>query len=136
MNLRNKKKLIARVLKVGTDRIILESARKEEIKEAITRQDIRDLKKEGVIKLKPISGRRRNVKRKTKRRGGSIKRKVKRKKQEYVIMTRRLRQYLNTLKKKNKITTKEYHDLRKRIKAREIKTVSNLKEIVGEVTEK
>ena len=136
MNLRNKKKLIGRVLKVGTDRIILDSSRKEEIKEAITRQDIKDLKKERVIKIRPISGRRKNVKRKTKRRGGSVKKKVKKRKQEYMIITRKLREHLKTSLKKNELTNEEYQNLRKRVKARDIKTVSQLREIVKEIVEK
>ena len=70
MNLNTKKRLAARTLKVGLGRIKFDIERLDEIKEAITKQDIKDLKESGAIKIKEISGRRTNVKRKTIRRAG------------------------------------------------------------------
>jgi len=49
MNLGKKKLLAARTLKVGKARIFFVDSRKSEIKEAITKQDIRDLKQDGAI---------------------------------------------------------------------------------------
>ncbi len=43
MNLRTKKELAAKALKVGKERIVFVEARLDEIKEAITKQDMRDL---------------------------------------------------------------------------------------------
>ena len=60
MNLRKKKELAARILKVGKERIIFSQQRLNEIKEAITKQDIRDLKRDGAITVREISGRRKN----------------------------------------------------------------------------
>ena len=54
MNLRKKKILAAKALKVGKERIIFLKPRLEEIKEAITKQDIKDLYKEGAIKIKEV----------------------------------------------------------------------------------
>ena len=58
MNLRKKKILAARLLKVGKDRIKFVSERITEIKEAITKQDIRDFVKENIIVVKELRGRR------------------------------------------------------------------------------
>ena len=43
MNLEKKKALAAKILHVGKERIVFNSERLAEIKESITRQDIRDL---------------------------------------------------------------------------------------------
>ena len=58
MNLRRKKELASRALKVGKERISFVESRLDEVKEAITKQDIHDLKKDGAIEIKNISGRR------------------------------------------------------------------------------
>ena len=130
MNLRSKKKLIAKVLKVGVNRIILESSRSTEIKEAITRQDIRDLKKEGVIKIKEIKGRKKNIKRKTKKRGGSVRKKVNKRKQDYVAITRKLRNYVKNMKTKGRISKEEHQELRKKIKSRAFRDLAHLRDAI------
>ena len=59
-----KKELAAKALKVGKGRIKFVNARLDEIKEAITKQDIKDLVLSGSIIINPIKGRRKNIKRK------------------------------------------------------------------------
>jgi large subunit ribosomal protein L19e len=56
MNLLNKRILAAHVLGVGKDRLWFDMDRAEDIKAAITREDIRVLIREGVIRLKPVKG--------------------------------------------------------------------------------
>ena len=73
MNLEKKKMLAARTLGVGKARIIFNVARINEIKEAITKQDIRDLAADKAILIREIKGTKKKVKRKTRRRAGSIK---------------------------------------------------------------
>ena len=85
MNLGKKKNLAKRTLKVGKERIIFIKSRLEDIKEAITRQDIRDLNAEGAILVREIKGRTKIKKRK--KTPGKIKKKVSKRKQEYVKMT-------------------------------------------------
>ncbi len=126
MNLRNKKKLIARVLGVGADRVKLISV--EEIKEAITRQDILDLKKRGLIKIKEKKGKKRGKKRKARKREGSRKKTIKH--DDYVKITRKLRGYIKNLKNKGRITTEVYYDLRKKIRARKFRSLNHLKQEV------
>ena len=128
MNLKKKKALAAKTLKVGKGRISFLKPRLDEIKEAITRQDIRDLKKEGAIVIKEIKGRRK-VKKTSKKKGpGKIKKKVSKRKKDYVIMTRKLRKYISELKKQGKISNEECKDIRKNIRNKIFKSKSHLKE--------
>jgi len=127
-----KKELAAKALKVGKDRIKFVRVRIDEIKDAITKQDIRDLVDSGAIIVKPIKGRRKNVKRRNKRGTGKIKKKVKKRKQEYVKTTRKLRHYVKTLKTQGKINKEEEKSLRKEIRNRTFKSKSHLVNHIGE----
>jgi large subunit ribosomal protein L19e len=129
MNLESKKKLAAKALNVGTGRIKFDESRLDEIKEAITKQDIRDLHAEGAIKLREIHGRKTKEKKKqTRRKAGKRRMKVKGGKQEYVILTRKLRRYINELREQEKIDEDKYTSLRKRIKMKHFKSKRHLKE--------
>ena len=128
MNLAKKKILAAKALGVGKERIILNKERVSEIKEAITRQDIRDLASSGAISVRAISGRKAHAVRKTRRRFGSIRKKVKTSKQDYIHLTRKLRAYLQELRKHEKITEEKYWQLRKQVRARMFKSKVHLKE--------
>jgi ribosomal protein L19E len=127
MNLRNKKELVARMSKVGKDRVKFTRARMDEIKEAITKQDFKELIQSGAIVIKPIKGRRTNVKRRNRRGPGKIKKKVNTRKQDYVIMTRKLRAYSKAMEEQGKITREEHKEIRKRIRNRAFKSKANLK---------
>jgi large subunit ribosomal protein L19e len=126
-----RKALAAQVLGVGKRRITFDSDRLADIKEAITKQDIRDLHKAGIIEIKPVSGRRTKKKRKTKKGPGKVKKKIKKRKQEYVKLVRKLRRYVKELKKQERLDKEEHADLRKKIKARTFRSKSNLKEHLG-----
>jgi len=127
MNLRKKKELAARTLNVGKDRIIFLESRLNEIKEAITKQDIRDLKQEGVILVKEKRGRRKNVGRKRARKTGKIKKKVDKSKRDYISLTRKLRRYTSELKKQERLSPEKIKELRKKIRNSEFKSKANLK---------
>jgi len=131
MNLRNKKELASRALKVGKERIIFVSERKDEIKEAITKQDIRDLYKDRAIKIKEISGRKKVVGRKRKRGPGNIKKKVNTRKRDYVIMTRKLRAYVKSLRERGELSVEEAKDIRKKIRNKTFKSKANLRDYIG-----
>ena len=60
MNLGKKKQLAIRTFGVGKERIIFVKSRLEEIKEAITKQDIRELYREGAIRIQEPKGRRKS----------------------------------------------------------------------------
>jgi len=128
MNLRKKKELAAKTLGVGKNRVIFSNEGLAEIKEAITKQDIKGLQSEGIIGIKPIKGRKKIKKRKTRRGDGKIKKKVNKRKQIYVKITRKLRGYIMDLRDKGKIDRELYWDLRKKIRMRDYKSKAHLKE--------
>ncbi len=133
MDLSKKKILAARTLEVGKSRIIFIKERLSEIKDAITKQDIRDLYKEGAIKIKEIKGRRKITKRKRSRGIGKIKKRPNQKKRNYLILTRKLRKHLASLKDQGKISKEDLISLRKRIRNKQFKSKANLKENLKEV---
>jgi large subunit ribosomal protein L19e len=132
MNLRNKKELAAKVLEVGKNRIVFLEDSLKEIKEAITRQDILDLHSAGAIQIKDVAGRRKIVKRKNRRRTGKIKKIVNNRKQEYVIITRKLRTYLRFLLKTEKVDREKSREIRKQIRARKFKSKRHMKESLAQ----
>jgi len=132
MKLDKKKQLAARVLNVGKGRIIFDNMHLDEIKEAITKQDIRDLHKSGAIRIRDEKGTRKIEKRKTKKRAGKKKKKINRKKQEYVRITRKLRAYVFELKNQKKINSEQYKKLREKIKSRAFRSKAHLKEYLLE----
>ena len=127
MKLGTKKELAAKTLKVGKDRVTFVTERLPEIKEAITKEDIRGLVQSGAIEVKGVKGRKTNVARKNRRGTGKIKLKVNKRKQEYVIITRKLRTYVAGLKDQGKLTGDEVKEIRKRIRNRAFKSKANLK---------
>ena len=133
MNLAKKKELAKRTLGVGKNRIIFNKEGIAEIKEAITKEDIKNLHKEGIIEIKPIKGRKRIEKRKRRRGPGKIKRRVTNRKQIYVKITRKLRAYIKELRNNNSIDKNTYKELRNKIKMRNFKSKSNLKEYLNSV---
>jgi large subunit ribosomal protein L19e len=131
MNLRAKKQLAAKALNVGKERIIFVNERLEEIKEAITKQDIRDLYQDKAIMVRTIKGRRVKPNKKKRRSVGNVRKKVNVRKKQYVIMTRKLRRHLSELKKQGKMDPKEVKALRKKIRNRIFKSKSHLKDYIG-----
>lgn len=132
MNLAKKKDLAAKVLKVGKNRIVFVEEHLGEIKEAISRMDILDLHKSGAILIKEVNGRKKIVKRKHRRRTGKIKKKVNGRKQEYVIITRKLRKFVRGLVRVGAVDKEKNRELRKQIKARKFKSKRHLKENLEE----
>ncbi len=130
MNLKKKKRLAKRALKTGKNRIVLLQSRLDEIKEAITKQDIRDLKKAGAITIKETKGKRKKIK-KTRRSPGNIRKKTTKRKKEYTIMTRKLRSYLAEVKKQGNISKEDVSEIRKKIRNRDFRSKAHLKEYIG-----
>ncbi len=133
MNLKSKKNLASKALKVGIERVKFEKDSLAEIKEAITKEDMRALKEEGAISIIPVKGRKTNVKRRNPRGTGKIKKKVNVRKRNYVIMTRKLRSYVKGLKSKGVISKEEVKEIRKKIRNKAFKSQSNLKSYIGEI---
>ena len=131
MNLRTKKNLAAKTFGVGKERIVFTNERIEEIKEAITKQDMRDLQKDGAIIIKEIGGRGKNVKKKRKRGVGKIRRRVNTRKKDYVILTRKLRKIVKEAKKEGKLEKEEAKEIRKKIRNKLYRSKAHLKERMG-----
>lgn len=130
MDLSKKKALAARTLGVGEGRILFNVNRISEIKEAITKQDIRDLVANNSIFVKEIKGRKVKEKRK-RRRAGSIRMRPNNRKREYIILTRKLRSYLAEIRKHGSINNEEFLELRKGVRSKIFKNKAHLKEHIG-----
>lgn len=133
MNLRKKKELAAKALKVGKGRISFNSENLSEIKEAITKQDILSLKQEGIISIKPIKGRKKIERRKTRRGPGKIKKTIRNRKQVYVKITRKLRVYLMGLRDKGAVERELYWTLRKKIRMRDFRSLAHFKDYLKSI---
>lgn len=131
MNLRKKKELAVRTLKVGKGRIVFLKSRLEEIKEAITKQDIRDLHHDGAILIKEVKGRKKNVKKKKRRTVGDVRKKINTRKQDYVKMTRKLRKHVAEMKKQGKLSKEDAGDIRKKIRNKIYRSLAHLKTYIG-----
>lgn len=131
MNLNKKKELAAKTLRVGKGRLQFKQENLNEIKEAITRQDIKQLNQEGIITIKPIKGRKKNVTRKHRRGPGKIKMKVNKRKQEYVKITRKLRAYAMSLRERGVLERELYKKIRNKIRMREFKSKAGMKDFLN-----
>ena len=122
MKLQVQKRLASSILKKSKKKISIDNSRLEDVKEAITRFDIKSLISDGAIKLKPVKGpskvRTRKLKEQKKkgRRTGQGSRKGKAtarlsQKNSWMIKIRNQRELLKELKENNKIENKTYRDL-------------------------
>lgn len=130
MNLRSKKEMAARTFKVGKEKILFVKSRIEDIKEAITKQDLRDLKTDGAIVIKEKKGRKKVVKKRN-RSIGNVRKKPNVRKRNYVIMTRKLRSYVAEMKKQGKLSDEEVKEIRKKIRNKQYRSKAHLKEQIG-----
>lgn len=136
MNLNKKKLLAARTLKVGIERIFFVPSRLGEIKEAMTKQDIRDLHKEEIILIKPVKGRKKSTQRKSKKGQGNKRKNIRKKKRNYLLITRKLRRHLRELRSKGEVSGERIKEMRKKIRARDYKSKAHMiSQIKGEEDE-
>jgi large subunit ribosomal protein L19e len=143
MKLNNKKALIARMLGVGKSRVFIDNNRLNEIKEAITKADLRSLVKKGVIGKTPVRGISRyriREKRLLKRRGrrvgigGRKGNKTARNppKKLWMIKIRLQREFLRVLKEKGLVSTEIYRKLYMMAKSGFFKSRRHLKIYIEE----
>jgi large subunit ribosomal protein L19e len=126
MDLGKQKDLASRTLGVSKKRIKFDAStpeKREELKEIISRETVRELKEEGLIKVSPkkgISRTRANKlaeqKKKGRRKGqgsrkGTFKARVGGTKRLWVVKIRALRSLLKKLKDEGKLDTKTFRDL-------------------------
>jgi large subunit ribosomal protein L19e len=132
--LKAKKTMAAKVLGVGANKVWFDPLRLNEIKEAITKQDIQDLIKDKAIKKKPSLGIKRRagkerLKRKMKgRRRNEGKIKFKKSDGNYPKRIRKLRSFLKNLKQSNKISKEQNKKIYRLIKAGVLKNKQSILE--------
>lgn len=130
MNLKKQKSLARRTLKAGRKKIVFLQSRQDEIKEAITKKDIKDLHEAGAIIVKEVRGRRKKKRQSARRSVGNIKKHMKKRKKDYVLLTRKLRAYVRETETQNRLSKKEIGEIRKKIRNKAFRSKAHLKEYV------
>ncbi|MEM3382516.1 MAG: 50S ribosomal protein L19e [Nitrososphaerales archaeon] len=141
MNISNKKVMAAKVLNVGVSRVRIDPNSLERVADAITRDDIRNLIKEGIIwaeRAKGVSkGRIRKKRAQKKKRGrgsgsrkGSIGARLPRKRL-WVTKVRAMRSYLKKAREKGDITSDVFKKIYLQIKGGQIRSIKHLKEQIS-----
>ena len=141
MNLRAKRRMAAEVLGVGETRVWIDPEYLDVVAEAITREEIRRLVHEGIIRAKPEKGvsrararRIRAQKRKGRRRGpgsrSGAKGAIMPKKRRWIIRIRALRKRLRHLRDKRAITVRVYRTLYRMASGGAFKSVADLERYI------
>lgn len=143
MDLKSRKRIAAQLLKVGVNRVKFDPERLDEIKDAITKADIRALINDLAIKAKPEKGssksriRKANIQRRKGRKKGSGSRKGKKtarlsNKAKWMSMIRTQRNFLKELKEKKIITPSVYHLLYRKSKGGFFRSRRHIKLYLGD----
>ena len=138
MTLKNQKRISAQLLGAGVSRVWFDPNRLNEIKEAITKADIRALIRDLAIQAKPKTGisrfraRKRMLQKSKGRRKGAGSRKGKRssrapRKIGWIISIRAQRQLLRHLKEKKAITQATYRLMYKKTKSGLFRSIRHIK---------
>jgi len=144
MDLSLQKRLAAEILDVGESRIWIDPEAYDRVEAAITREDVRKLIKDGIIRVKPEHSNsrarwriRHEKRKKGQRRGlghrkGGKYAKVSRKEQ-WMMRVRALRKLLKQYRERKVITPKEYRRLYRLIKGGVFKSKAQLKNYIKEL---
>jgi len=123
------KRLAADILKCGLSRVRFDIGRLEDIEDAITREDVRQLVEEGAIYAAPAHG---NARRREVRKRGPGRRKGSRysvlsRKERWVMKVRAQRRYLRSLRRAGLLAEGAYRGVYLQVKAGRFKSVAELK---------
>lgn len=143
MNVRNQKETIAKLFKVGIYRVKFDPQKIPEIKEAITKSDLRSLVSSKAIMIKKKQGhsksRSRKIKiqkRKGRRKGIGSRKGVKTarlsQKDLWISRIRAQRGFIKSLKKSSLITKQTYRDLYRKTKSNRFRSIRLIKLYLGE----
>jgi len=138
MNLQVQRRIAADILKAGINRVSFDESRLNEIKEAITKADLRNLINDGAIILNQINGKsnfRSNKlkiqRRKGKRRGMGSRKGTKTarltRKTTWMIKVRVQRKFIKLLKEKKYLSVQNYRIMYKMIKSNMFRSKRHLK---------
>ncbi|HIE36954.1 TPA: 50S ribosomal protein L19e [Candidatus Geothermarchaeota archaeon] len=134
VNVKNKRRLIARYLGVGIDRVWIDPEAVDEVMDIDTREDVMILIRRGIVKVKNISGQQHRI-RKRKRGPGSRKGpKTSRmsKKELWMQRVRAQRKFLRYLRDKGLLTRKQYRLLYRRVKGGMFRSKAHLLDYIKE----
>ena len=140
-NLAKQKRIAAHVLKVGKGKVWIDPEADADVAEAITREDIRGLIEEGIIKKKPKRGvsrgraRERAIKKALGRRKGQGSRKGAKgarrgKKRLWITKIRALRRRLKELRDEGDVNPTIYRMLYKKAKGGEFRSIAHLNDFI------
>lgn len=143
MQLKIQKRLAGQVLGCSEKRISLDQDRLEDIKEGITKHDIRSLISEGAIKMKPVKGiskvraRKTAIQKRKGRKSGAGSKKGKRtarlpKKLAWINTIRIQRKFIKELKEKDIITKTIYRKLYSKSKGGFFRSKRHIKQYIEE----
>ncbi len=143
MNVKNQKRLAAQLLKKGKRSITFDKSKLPEIKEAITKADIRSLITKKIIKTKPYEGHSRaharkliiqKRKGKRKKRGSQKGKKTARlsRKTAWIGKVRSQRNFIKKLKSKQLLSNKDFRNLYVRIKNNKFRNIRLIKLYIEE----
>ncbi|HUS77122.1 MAG TPA: 50S ribosomal protein L19e [Patescibacteria group bacterium] len=142
MSLRSQRRLAATILDAGENRIWIDPERTDDVEAAITRQEIKKLIKDGVIKAAPMNslsrGRARvqDAKKKIGRRRGPGSKKGKKfslvpRKTRWMNKIRSQRRRLRRLRERRIITVSTYRSLYRKAKGGEFRSVAGLERYIS-----
>lgn len=143
MNLKNQRRLAASVLKVGVNRVWIDPEGADEVEAIITRQEIRKLINDGLIRALPEQKtsrgrtRARMAQKKAKRRRGPGRRKGARysvvfRKARWMSRIRAQRKRLRRLRERRIITVSTYRNIYMKAKGGEFRSVAELERYITE----
>jgi large subunit ribosomal protein L19e len=135
--LKSQKRMAAYILKVGINKVYFDPDRLQDIKEAVTKQDIESLIQDKAIKKKPVIGNKKrahNKKLERKKRGrrkktGKVRKLNENRKEDYMARIRKIRRYLKAVK--NRIGKEEYARIKRLLRGGQIKNIKELKIKIG-----
>lgn len=142
VNIAKKRKLVARILGVGANRVRFEPDRLEDVADSITRENIRSLVKSGAIwTVQPVgTSRGRAIEKRSvwkvhgkgpgSKKGASTARTGK--KEVYVIRVRSMRHHLKVLKDRKEIKNDVYWQLYKKVNGGQVRSLAHLRDLVKE----
>ncbi|MEZ0318681.1 MAG: 50S ribosomal protein L19e [Pyrobaculum sp.] len=132
------KRLAAEVLGVGESRVKISPEAADRVQEVVTKDDVRALIDDGLIWAEPEKGvsrgrwRERHEKRKKGRRRGHGSRKGRRVEEQWKNKIRKLRRFLNVLKREGKLDPKTWRTLYHMAKGNYFRDLRHLKTYINE----
>ena len=136
MNLNSQRRLAAEILSIGENRVWIDPERADDVEVAITRQEIRKLIHDGIIKALPVNAlsrgraRAQAYKKKTKRRIGPGSRKGK----KFSVVSRKERwmSRIRAQRERRIITVNTYRSLYMKAKGGEFRSISEMERYINE----